>query len=58
MKVSQYNLRKSERNENIYHDYLARPDLSLQDIGNIYNVSRQRIYQIVVAQKIKGVFKG
>ncbi len=44
-------LRKLDRNQQVYAFYLSHPELALQEIGKQFNLSRQRISQIIQSQK-------
>ena len=45
---------KIQRNQAIIDHHLDHPELSLQEIGDIYGITRQRVSQIILRDK-KGV---
>jgi predicted DNA-binding protein YlxM (UPF0122 family) len=44
-------LRKLERNKLLYEYYLAHPDYSLQEIGDTFKISKQRVWEIIQNMK-------
>ena len=46
-------LRKLERNRLLVQYRQAHPELSLQEIGAVFNITRERVSQILKAEKNK-----
>ena len=42
---------KTERNSEIFDYKIKHPDCSYQDIGTVFNISRQRVHQILSGYK-------
>jgi len=45
------NLRKLKRNQAVVDMRESHPDLSLEEIAEVFNISKQRIYEILAAAK-------
>ena len=48
-------LRKTERDARILDMYERNPELSMADIGRLFNISRERVRQIVANKKEKAM---
>lgn len=51
--VVQYHLPKPDRNEVLVEFVKAHPDMSLAEVGRQFNLTRERVRQILAADKKK-----